>query len=152
MDAEKLVLPKNVGFKIGGDTGINFLILQVHYANVDKFLKGETDNSGLILSVVGESTDKIEKRSGVLVLGTSGELPPKETVHMESSCYIDEPVELHPFAFRTHTHKLGQVVSGWKVNNNNWELIGKRDPQLPQVRIFCFIILKIMIIIYRIRY
>ena len=53
---------------------------------------------------------------------------------MESSCHIDEPVELHPFAFRVHTHKLGTAVSGWKINNGNWELIGKRNPQKPQVR------------------
>ena len=134
MDADKLILPKDVGYKIGGDTGINFLVLQVHYANVDKFVNGDTDNSGLILSVVDESTDKIKKRAGVLVLGTGGELPPKQIVHMESSCFIEEPVELHPFAFRTHTHKLGKAVSGWKVNNiNNWELIGRHDPQAPQV-------------------
>lgn len=133
MDADKLVLPKNVGYKIGGDTGINFLVLQVHYANVDKFKAGATDNSGLILSVVGENTDKIEKRAGVLVLGTAGELPPHQTVHMETACVIDEPVELHPFAFRTHTHKLGKAVSGWKVNNGIWELIGRHDPQQPQV-------------------
>lgn len=133
MDADKLVLPANVGYKIGGDTGINFLVLQVHYANVDKFVNGDTDNSGLILSVVGENTNKIEKRAGVLVLGTAGQLPPKQFVHMESSCVIDEPVELHPFAFRTHTHKLGKLVSGWKVNNGNWELIGRHNPQEPQV-------------------
>lgn len=55
---------------------------------------------------------------------------------MESSCYINEPVELHPFAFRVHTHKLGTAVSGWKINNGHWELLGKRSPQLPQV---CFL-------------
>lgn len=135
MDADKLVLPKEVGYKIGGDTGINFLILQVHYANVDRFKSGATDDSGLILSVVGESTDKIEKRAGVLVLGTGGELQAHQTVHMETACVIDEPVELHPFAFRTHTHKLGKAVSGWKVNNGVWELIGRHDPQQPQVSV-----------------
>ncbi|XP_076319190.1 uncharacterized protein LOC143230034 isoform X4 [Tachypleus tridentatus] len=42
-----------VGFEVGGrDSGINYLLLQVHYANVDKFIAGETDNSGIILTVV----------------------------------------------------------------------------------------------------
>jgi len=31
-------------------------------------------------------------------------------------------------------HFEGKVVSGWKVTNNfEWSLIGKRDPQLPQM-------------------
>ena len=47
---------------------------------------------------------------------------------------IEEPVTLHPFGFRTHTHKLGVVVSGFKISpEGNWELIGKHDPQKPQV-------------------
>ena len=29
---------------------------------------------------------------------------------------------------------IGKVVSGWKVSDNkNWNLIGKRSPQLPQM-------------------
>lgn len=47
---------------------------------------------------------------------------------------IDEPFILHPFAFRTHTHKLGTVVSGWKVDQQgNWQLIGRHNPQEPQM-------------------
>lgn len=47
---------------------------------------------------------------------------------------IEEPLVLHPFAFRTHTHKLGRVVSGWKVDpNGNWQLVGRHDPQQPQM-------------------
>ena len=38
MDAPELKLPANVGFKVGGDTGINSLVIQVHYMNVSSFL------------------------------------------------------------------------------------------------------------------
>lgn len=47
MDAPKLVLPKDVAFKVGGDTNKKFLVMQVHYANIDEFKHGETDNSGI---------------------------------------------------------------------------------------------------------
>lgn len=33
-----LFFNSGVGFKVGGDTEVNYLVLQVHYANVDKFL------------------------------------------------------------------------------------------------------------------
>ena len=43
-------LSADVAFKVGGSTPIKYLVLQVHYSNIDKFLAGETDRSGLILS------------------------------------------------------------------------------------------------------
>lgn len=36
-DAPKLELPEGVGFKVGGDSPIQYLVLQVHYATVQKF-------------------------------------------------------------------------------------------------------------------
>lgn len=62
---------------------------------------------------------------------------------------------IYPFAFRTHTHHLGEsfqssvrctlrvhewtlpvagkVVSGYRVRDGEWTLIGRQSPQLPQV-------------------
>ena len=39
-DAPKLELPDGVGFKVGKDSPIKYIVLQVHYAHIDKF-KGE---------------------------------------------------------------------------------------------------------------
>lgn len=38
MDAPSLKMPNGVGFKVGQGTDINYLVLQVHYAHVNKFL------------------------------------------------------------------------------------------------------------------
>lgn len=134
MDAPKLTLPDGVAFKIGGNTGINFIVLQVHYANVDKFINGATDNSGIVLSLVPANNNLITKRAGVLLLGTGGSIPSNSVEHMETECQIREDTVLHPFAFRTHTHKLGKAVSGWKIDRSGkWQLIGKHDPQQPQM-------------------
>ncbi|CAF2953818.1 unnamed protein product [Rotaria sp. Silwood2] len=96
MDAEKTELPKDVAFKVGGSTPIKYLVLQVHYANLDKF---------------------------------------KEV--FEVACKIRQDIEMHPFAFRTHAHKLGLVNSGYRVRGKNddqeWTEIGRRSPQLPQM-------------------
>ncbi|XP_076335023.1 peptidylglycine alpha-hydroxylating monooxygenase-like isoform X2 [Tachypleus tridentatus] len=80
-DAPKLTLPEGVGFKVGGrDSGINYLLLQVHYANVDKFIAGETENSGIILTVVPGISSRVTKRAGVLLLGTDGRIPAHKEV------------------------------------------------------------------------
>uniref|UniRef100_A0A671NY08 Peptidyl-glycine alpha-amidating monooxygenase B-like n=1 Tax=Sinocyclocheilus anshuiensis TaxID=1608454 RepID=A0A671NY08_9TELE len=39
---------------------------------------------------------------------------------------------MYPFAFRTHTHSLGKVVSGYRVRNGQWTQIGRQSPLLPQ--------------------
>ena len=41
----------------------------------------------------------------------------RATQYMEAACKLTTSLTLHPFAFRTHTHDLGRVVSGWKVRN-----------------------------------
>lgn len=38
-----LIIVTDVGFAVGGDSGINYLVLQVHYATVDSF-KGKVTN------------------------------------------------------------------------------------------------------------
>lgn len=37
LDAPKLMLPEGVAFKVGGKTSSQYIVLQVHYASVEKF-------------------------------------------------------------------------------------------------------------------
>jgi len=58
-DAPALHLPEDVGFKVGGDSPVRYLVLQVHYSNVDKF-KGKCriplQNRPRVLFVNGDIT------------------------------------------------------------------------------------------------
>lgn len=76
--------------------------------------------------------------AGVLLLGTSGVIGPQQIEHMETACMIKENKTIYPFAYRTHTHQLGKVVSGYRVRKDQngqdqWTLLGKRDPLTPQM-------------------
>ena len=80
----------------------------------------------------------MRKQAGVILLGTGGVIPPMKTEHMETMCDIKENKTIYPFAYRTHTHSLGKVVSGYKVRRDysgadHWTLLGKRDPLTPQM-------------------
>ncbi|CAF1422441.1 unnamed protein product [Adineta steineri] len=134
LDADKTELPKDVAFKVGGATSIKYLVLQVHYANIDKFEAGETDRSGLILTT---SPVALPKTAGVLLLSTDGAMAPHSLEVFEVACEIKQNIEMHPFAFRTHAHKLGLVNSGYRVrgedDDQEWTEIGRRSPQLPQM-------------------
>lgn len=48
-DAPKLELPEGVGFKVGDSSPIKYMVLQVHYAHIDKFKDGSTDDSGIFM-------------------------------------------------------------------------------------------------------
>jgi peptidylglycine monooxygenase len=138
MDAPELVLPKDVAFKLGAGTKKKFVVMQVHYANVDKFLAGGTDASGVIL--VGQ-TEMVPYLAGVYLTVTGGYVQANSEEHFEAACEMKEDVEMIPFAYRTHTHKLGKVNSGYIVRNDpiigdaeqTWIEIGRRSPQLPQM-------------------
>ncbi|GAB6027581.1 hypothetical protein CHUAL_001824 [Chamberlinius hualienensis] len=137
-DAPELILPEGVGFKIGKGSGIQYLVLQVHYASVYRFTHGgEVDTSGIVLTVTDK---KMPKTAGVYLLGTNGRILPRSHEMMETACRIDDNIKMHPFAFRTHTHTLGKAVSGYLVRKSSfldfspdWILLGKKDPQLPQM-------------------
>lgn len=46
-DAPTLNLPEGVGFKVGRNSPIKYLVVQVHYAHIHQFADGKTDNSGV---------------------------------------------------------------------------------------------------------
>ena len=74
------------------------------------------------------------KAAGVYMTATQGRFPPRKTTKAEAACSLRTDLTIHPIAFRVHTHGLGQVVSGWKVTPDmKWTLLGKDDPQLPQM-------------------
>lgn len=132
-NAKSLTLPDDVGFQVGKGTGIQYLVLQVHYTK--PFPEGQTDNSGLFLIYTEEPQSKL---AGVLLLGVGGIIPPKSQTYMETACEIEENKVIYPFAYRTHTHSLGRVVSGYRVTKDetgedHWSLLGKRDPLTPQM-------------------
>ncbi|KAK7501583.1 hypothetical protein BaRGS_00007014 [Batillaria attramentaria] len=133
MDAPKLKLPKDVGFKVGGKTGVNSLVLQVHYKNVSSFLEpaNKKDSSGLILTMTYKPQPR---RAGVYLMVTGGRIPAHSIEYLEAACdFPDSDLEIHPFAFRTHAHKLGRVISGYRVRHQQWQEIGRQDPRKPQM-------------------
>ncbi|XP_078671776.1 peptidyl-glycine alpha-amidating monooxygenase B-like isoform X1 [Branchiostoma floridae x Branchiostoma belcheri] len=130
-DAPPTQIPEDVGFQIGGDSGVDHLILQVHYAH--SFQDGaDLDHSGLSLHL----TYRPQKFIAGMFLLASGyaHIPAHSTgVTVDLACGYDDPVEIHPFAFRTHAHGLGRVVSGYVVRDGHeWIELGRGNPQWPQ--------------------
>ena len=95
--------------------------------------------SGVVLSYTDQPQ---RKRAGVYFVGTNGMIPARTTTYMEAACRLTTSLTIHPFAFRTHTHALGRVVSGWKVTEDmEWSLIGKE-------LLYIYLYLSISIYIY----
>ncbi|XP_065096640.1 peptidylglycine alpha-amidating monooxygenase isoform X2 [Paramisgurnus dabryanus] len=123
-------LPKDVGFQVGADSRITYFVLQIHYGDVNNFRDHHKDCSGLTLRMTSKPQPFI---AGMyLMMSVDTVIPPgKKVTNADIACeYSSFP--MYPFAFRTHTHTLGKVVSGYRVRNGQWTQIGRQSPQLPQ--------------------
>ncbi|XP_069370278.1 peptidyl-glycine alpha-amidating monooxygenase isoform X1 [Paralichthys olivaceus] len=123
-------LPKDVGFKVGRNSGMSYFVLQIHYGDVSAFRDHHRDCSGLSLRMTSKPQPFI---AGIYLLMSVDTviLPGKTVTNADVACdYSSYPI--YPFAFRTHTHHLGKVVSGYRIRNGKWSLIGRQSPQLPQ--------------------
>ncbi|KAM6976281.1 peptidylglycine alpha-amidating monooxygenase isoform 1-T1 [Tautogolabrus adspersus] len=123
-------LPKDVGFKVGRNSGMSHFVLQIHYGDVSAFRDHHRDCSGVSLRMTTKPQPFI---AGIYLLMSVDTviLPGKRVTNADVACdYTSYPI--YPFAFRTHTHKLGQVVSGYRIRDGKWTLIGRQSPQLPQ--------------------
>ncbi|XP_059729310.1 peptidyl-glycine alpha-amidating monooxygenase isoform X5 [Haemorhous mexicanus] len=123
-------LPKGVGFRVGGETGSRYFVLQVHYGDVSAFRDKHKDCSGVTLHLTHQKQPLI---AGMyLMMSVNTVIPPgKKVVDADIACHYKRS-PMHLFAYRVHTHRLGKVVSGYRVRNGQWSLIGRQSPQLPQ--------------------
>ncbi|XP_010008578.1 PREDICTED: peptidyl-glycine alpha-amidating monooxygenase [Nestor notabilis] len=123
-------LPKGVGFRVGGETGGRFFVLQVHYGDISAFRDKHKDCSGVSLHLTHQKQPLI---AGMyLMMSVNTVIPPGEkAVDADIACHYKR-FPMHLFAYRVHTHRLGKVVSGYRVRNGQWTLIGRQSPQLPQ--------------------
>ncbi|XP_024237269.1 peptidyl-glycine alpha-amidating monooxygenase B isoform X2 [Oncorhynchus tshawytscha] len=123
-------LPPDVGFKVGGKSRITYFVLQIHYGDVHAFSDHHRDCSGLTLRMTSKPQPFI---AGMyLMMSVTTVIPPGNKVTNADVACTYNSYPIYPFAFRTHTHKLGQVVSGYRIRDGKWTLIGRQTPQLPQ--------------------
>jgi len=130
-NAPPTTLPPSVGFRLGGKDKAGYLVLQIHYAHV--LPEGEMDQSGMDLVITTEEQKYI---AGIFILWSSyAAIPPfQPKTNSDISCQVRTNTTLHFFAFRTHAHALGKVISGYKVSKatGKVEEIAKGNPQWPQ--------------------
>lgn len=127
-------LPDNVGFRIGGQTGVRYLTLQIHYAN--PLPDNVADHSGLQMEITQQQQ---KYKAGIYLLAAGGvDIPPfTNKTHADMNCIIGEsgePEDIYLFAYRVHAHILGLVISGYMFDpvTKAYTEIAKGNPQWPQ--------------------
>uniref|UniRef100_A0A8R1HNP1 Peptidylglycine monooxygenase n=1 Tax=Caenorhabditis japonica TaxID=281687 RepID=A0A8R1HNP1_CAEJA len=129
-NAPNLVLPKDVAFSVGHESdGIKYFVLQVHYAQ--PFAGEVHDFSGVTLHI---SQRKPAHLAAVMLFVSGTPIPPQLPAFQNNiTCMYESQTPIHPFAFRTHTHAMGRLVSAFFKHDGRWNKIGKRNPQWPQL-------------------
>ncbi|XP_076444225.1 peptidylglycine alpha-hydroxylating monooxygenase-like [Babylonia areolata] len=127
-DAPSRNLPDGVGFRVAGTTGIDYLVIQLHY--VTSFGEEAADSSGVTMVM---THDRQPQQAGYYVLGNMGMIPPqKPEFHMESMCEMNLNYTIYPIGYRTHGHNIAVVTSGYHIRDGVWTELGRMSPQRPQ--------------------
>ncbi|KAK4321848.1 hypothetical protein Pmani_007385 [Petrolisthes manimaculis] len=133
-NAPPTALPDQVGFRVGGRTGINYLTMQIHYAL--PLEDGVKDMSGLKMEV---TQHRQKYKAGIYLLAAGNVIIPPNTLktHADMNCepgMTGEPVDINIFAYRVHAHVLGTVISGYHYSPETkvLKLLAKGNPQWPQ--------------------
>lgn len=132
-----LAFPEEAGMKIGGDSYINYLVMQVHYKPHEHSGQSHshTDSSGVIIHTVSGHNHGITKLAGIFTFFSTRPVPIGPS-HQTVGRYINENIVIHPFRYRPHTHDLGVKVRAYMFPGGDLTkpiLIGEADPQEPQV-------------------
>jgi peptidylamidoglycolate lyase len=129
-NAQGIEMPSGVGFAVGGDTEIKYIVLQIHYGHVDVFQKGATDDSGLTLHLTDMSMPNIA--SIYLLYANRAHIVAHSAMTKVDIACKYYGAEMHPFAFRVHAHNLGKRIMAYRVRDNHWTKIAVGSPQNPQ--------------------
>lgn len=124
-------LPPDVGFQVGRKTPVRYLLLQVHYST--RLPPGQNDSSGLKIQI-----DVRPQRflAGIHVLYAKDQsIPPGQYSYaVNVNCRAHLEGSLFVFAYRVHTHQLGQAVTAYAyhASNGTWTTLARGNPHWPQ--------------------
>merc|ERR550519_2601687 len=121
-------LPQDVSFEVSPKHK-PYLVLQVHY----KHPLATPDKTGLSLKYRYQAT---EYTAGILLMlrGFLSIPPNTQATHGDVNCPLPSASPLHFFAYRTHAHSLGTVITGYVYNaeKSSYHEIARGNPQWPQ--------------------
>jgi hypothetical protein len=101
-NAPRINLPSGVGFSTGPGTGISSIVLQVHYLEP----RPANDTSGVVLHFRSEP---MPRSAGIIAFAADFKVPPRTDKYLVPTACCYRGIEtLVGFAFRVHTHALGQ--------------------------------------------
>ena len=122
--ASDVTLPADSGFRIGGGSGTNVIVLLAHYNHGGDV---PADESEITLSVADHEG---MRELGVLTVNTYGTIPADGLQVVQGPCRLEDAMTA--FAVRVKTHSLGTNVTAWLRSGNNTSLIISKDPKAVQ--------------------
>lgn len=127
-----LMLPPDTGFPIGGDTAVQYIILQIHFVN-NSHNEPSLDNSGVNIHF---NNKRPSNSAGVISVLLSPTVPAGAEVVIEGGCQLAQDKTLRLVSFLAHTHSLAKEVTAWRVRREReemkWDLIGSVPGNSPQ--------------------
>lgn len=132
---ESLIFPPGTGIPVGGDSGIDFLTLQIHYLYYQSLPNGMTGHPTIRVRLhpVDPLHDQMKKAGTLSVYGFE-RMNPLSVGAFESpipiSDWTDNQTVVHPIAVHIHTHEAAISTTLWKIDGQQHRMIlWSQDPQ-----------------------
>jgi hypothetical protein len=118
-----------VGFKVGGDSNLNYLVIQSHY-NFKLPIGFKDSHTAYVLNMTRQ---QLPYQVGNYMLVTDGYIPAKtKKFHIDSACASNFSYDIFPLFYQVHAHSIIDVISGYLIRDNKWIEIGRYSPKQPQ--------------------
>lgn len=114
------LLPRELGYSVGGTTGLGILIMATHFhkhpANEAEEMVADdsslTPNAGIQfrLRPLSEVPNHVIDPQILLVVQSGDDVPPSTSVQVEHAYLVESSDPMHVFAFSPHTHLIGTEV------------------------------------------
>lgn len=108
---------QDVGIRVGGDSGIRFLVLAYHYHLHHSMLQVDMRTpqmEGVTFDLVPAESPGVKEGAIFTMTLLSGRVSASAVTVLQYECLIREPVVMHPFAVSGHAHDTGLDVQVWK--------------------------------------
>lgn len=113
---------KGVGFRVGGEIGSKYFVLQVYYGDISVFRDNYKDCFGVFLYFICLLQFLIVGMYLMMFVDIVI-LVGEKVVNFDILCYYKNYL-MYVFVYRVYIYYLGKVVSGYRVRNGQWILIG----------------------------
>lgn len=119
-ERDVIAFPRGTGMRVGGDTGLKYIVVWVHLPEIGNLTDGLTPWSQMKFKLISESGEKTLTEAGFLLMSVLGSILPLSNGCVTGSYVIKERIQaVNAVGVFPHTHNYGTRFQVWLVKKES---------------------------------